>query len=103
MSETTIERSTIEAVDLEEMLNPFHEDGGDDPDRKGHYVSPGDNLEFQREHGRVQNSTELISNARFHQAELIALCGHKFVPKHKPEAYPVCGRCAEIGANRLLS
>lgn len=102
LSNPEIETREIEAVDLEEMFNPFHEDDGNDPNRKAHYCAPGDNIEFQNKHGRVESSQELVDNARFHQAEIVALCGHRFIPKHKPGNYEVCSPCAEIGANRLL-
>jgi hypothetical protein len=102
LSTPEIETREIEAVDLEEMLNPFQDDSGDDPNRKAHYCAPGDNIEFQHKYGRVENSTELVNNARFHQAEIVALCGHKFTPKHKPGNYDVCSPCAKIAGDILM-
>ena len=102
LSSPEIETREIEAVDMEEMFNPFHEDNDNDPNKKAHYFSPGDNLEFQRVHGRVNNSQELVANARFHQAEIVALCGHKVTPKHKPANYDVCTPCADVAANRIM-
>lgn len=102
LSSPEIETREIEAVDMEELFNPFHDDNGDDPNRKAHYFSPGDNTEFQAKYGPVLNSQELVNSARFHQAEIVALCGHKMTPRHKPGNYEVCSPCAEIGSNRLI-
>lgn len=101
LSNTEIETRDIEAVDLEDMLNPFKEDDGSDDNRKAHYFSPGDNQEFQAKHGPVQNSHELVSNARLFEAELVALCGKKVKVGRNPVKYEVCSPCAEEGANRL--
>lgn len=102
LSSPEIETREIEAVDMEEMFNPFHEDDGNDPDRKAHYSAPGDNMEFQARYGRVETAQELVDSARFHQAEIIALCGYRFTPKHKPGNYDVCTRCANIAADRIM-
>lgn len=102
MTQTTIEQTTIEAIDIEELLNPFKDDDGSDKDRKSHYVSPGDNIEFQAKFGPVRDAEELVSTARFHQAEIVAVCGYKFVPKYKPQAYPVCPQCVDVASNRIL-
>lgn len=106
MTQSTIESdtvsTTIEAVDLENLLNPFEEDDGSDKDRKSHYVTPGDNIEFQIKYGPVKDPSELVNNARFHQAEIVAVCGYRFVPKYKPEVYPVCAQCVDVAANRIL-
>lgn len=99
---TELTHTTIESTDLEEILNPFEEDDGSDKDRKSHYVTPGDNVEFQNKYGPVKDPSELVSNARFHQAEIVAVCGYRFVPKYKPQVYPVCPECANIAANRIL-
>lgn len=100
LSSPEIETRDIEAVDLENMLNPFRDDEDSDSNRKAHYFAPGDNLEFQAKHGRVHNANELVSNARLHEAELIALCGKKVKVGRNPVKYEVCGPCAEEGANR---
>ena len=106
MTQSTIESdtelSTLETIDIEQALNPFETDDGSNKDRKAHYVSPGDNVDFQRKYGAVESSQELMNNARFHQGEIVALCGYKWVPKFNPASYPVCGPCAEIAGNRLL-
>ena len=104
MSEGVVERTEIESVDLQELFNPFQEDDGSNKDLRSHYVSPGDNLEFQAKHGSVKGggSAELVNRARFLQAEIIALCGYRFVPKHNPKNHPVCETCADIAANRIL-
>lgn len=102
LSGPEIETRDIEAVDLENMLNPFKDDGTDDPDHKAHYFSPADNLEFQAKHGVVHNSAELVSNARLFGAELTALCGFKMVVSRNPVKYSVCTPCADEASNRLL-
>jgi hypothetical protein len=106
MTQSTIEPdvigTTIESANIEELLNPYDEDDGSDKNRKAHYVTPGDNLEFQHKYGPVSGPQELVNNARFHRAEIVAVCGYRWVPKLKPEAYPVCSACVEIAANRIM-
>lgn len=100
MSESTIETTEIEAIDLESMMNPFKDPSDADPNHRAHYVSLRDNPEFEKRFGNM-NATELINTARFHGVEIIAMCGHKWVPQLEPGKFEVCSPCADVAYNRL--
>lgn len=96
--------TTIETTSFEEMMNPYEvDDGSSNKSRRAHYVDPNQNLDFQAEHGPVKNSQELVDNARFHRAEIVALCGYRWVPVLNPKVFPVCNSCVIIAANRIMS
>jgi hypothetical protein len=100
LSSPEIETREIEAVDFDELMNPFEEDDGSDPNRKAHYVTWEDNPEFVARFGQMR-SAELVSTARLHRVEVVALCGYKWVPKLKPQQFDVCSRCVDVAANRI--
>jgi len=39
---------------------------------------------------------ERITDAYIFGEELIAICGHRFIPSRDPERLPVCPKCKEI-------
>lgn len=94
--------TTIESIDLENMLNPFKEPGDIGLDHKAHYISLRDNPEFEKRFGNM-NATEMTNTARFHQVKIIAMCGFTWIPELNPKSYPVCAACAEIAGNRLIN
>lgn len=101
LSSPEIETREIETVDLNEMLNPFDEDDGSDPNRRAHYVTWEDNPEFVARFG-VLGSQELVDTARLFRVEVIALCGYKWVPRLNPQKFDVCTKCANIAADRIM-
>lgn len=101
LSSPEIETREIESIDLDEMLNPFEEDDGSNPNRKAHYVVWEDNPEFVARFGPM-SSPELVSTARLHRVEVIALCGYKWVPVLNPKKFDVCARCVDVAYNRSM-
>lgn len=93
MSETsTVDPGTMEVVQTD--LVPFEQDDGSDPDRRAHIVRPADNGVYSADDPRT--AKDIIAMARLTQTEVVALCGHVFVPKHNPESYDACERCIEM-------
>lgn len=74
-------------IDLESLL------GEQDPDDCAHIV---------RRSGEL-NAAALVAAAAEAGMELVALCGHRWVPKgFAPEDLPACRRCIEVW-ERLVS
>lgn len=100
MSVTQIEPSTLEIVDLGEIVEPYEDD--DDPNRKTHLINPAMNLRIQRIYGRME-AQEIVDTARLFKHEVVALCGHKWIPVHNPEKYDACEPCFKIAGDIMRS
>jgi len=69
--------SSSDLLEPELLLQDPSWDGG----RHAHYVM---------KHGLVESM--------IYGAEVVALCGWKFIPQRDPEKYPICQRCQRIHA-----
>lgn len=87
------EMATEEVVGTIEDLLPYEENN--DPNAKAHVIWPPMN-----DHIRVGDGTaeDIIGLARLKELEVVALCGHKWVPKHNPEKHEACKTCMDIWA-----
>ena len=91
-STDTVDPGTMEVVRTDELLVPYEDD--DDPNVHTHIVRPGDNG-----HGGADDpmtAQDVVDQARMLGIEVVALCGHRWVPKRNPEKYPPCGACFEM-------
>lgn len=52
-----------------------------------HIIDRGDN---------PKSAEALVLEARINGTELIALCGHKWVPYRDPQKFPLCPKCKEM-------
>lgn len=86
-------------VDLSPLLDQSTEDqiipyeDSDDPNRRTHIVSPPENPEFD---GPGVTAQDVVDAARMLGAEVVALCGYKFVPVLDPKKYDSCEPCFKI-------
>lgn len=85
----------------DELIIPYEETS--DPSIRTHIVNPADNIEVQLTYGRVADAQELVNLARAIGVEIIALCGHKFVPKHNPDKPDACEACMKIAGEIMAS
>ena len=89
----TTHTSPIEDV----AIFPFEQN--DDPNRKAHWVRPSDNgIDDPND---PTTSQDIVDLARMSGAEVVAACGHTFVPKHNPKGLGVCETCTDIAANAI--
>lgn len=63
-------------------VGPLLDDGNTGPDDVSHYVD-------QRQH-------QDVATAMIEGTELVALCGHRWVPWRDPRKLPVCRPCATV-------
>lgn len=74
-------------------LIPYEEDDGD---HHTHIVRPTDNPHLDDAADPNITGQDIVDMARLIGAEVTALCGYKFIPKHNPDKYPACQRCFDI-------
>lgn len=72
-----VERQTV----LHTVEMPGRDEIGNDPDNVAHYVD--------------QRKDQDVTTAIIEGTELIALCGHRWVPSRDPKKLPVCQPCVE--------
>lgn len=77
--------------EIEFDFAPYEE--SDDPNKKAHIIGYKGNEEIWAKRMTAQDVVDL---ARFNQTELVALCGHKFTPKHNPEKHDICESCRNL-------
>lgn len=87
----------IEQLNLEDVV-PYED--SEDPNTRTHIVSPPENKHITN--GLKMSAQDIVDTARITGAEVVALCGYKWVPKHNPEMYPGCQACFKI-AELLMS
>lgn len=83
--------------DTETAIFPFEQ--LDDPNRKAHWVRPSDNGITDPKDPTT--SQDIVDMARLTGSEVVAACGHRFVPKFNPKGLPVCETCTDIAANSI--
>lgn len=88
----TTTHTEIEAVSLTDLV-PYEDDGN--KDRLTHMVSPPENMHITQGDPNME-AQDVVDTARLTGQEVIALCGHKWVPKHDPDKYDMCQMCIEI-------
>lgn len=81
----------IEAIELDDVA-PYEDDG--DKDRLTHIINPAMNGHIQN--GIWMEAKDIVSLARLGRLEIVALCGHRFIPNHNPEKYDACSACMDI-------
>lgn len=88
--------NTLEDIDLESLISPYEEDN--DPNKRSHIVSPPANTHIWQP---GMTSQEMVDLARMTGQELVALCGHRWVPKLNPKGHDVCEPCSTEAMNVL--
>lgn len=73
---------------------PYEDDN--DPNRRAHIVNPPLNTHIWRPGMEAQ---DVVDIARVRQIEIVALCGHRFIPKHNPDKYDACEPCIKIAGD----
>lgn len=87
---TTLTPDTV--ADIELTLVPF--ETNDDPNHRAHLVRPADNGVTRADDPTT--SQDIIDMARLAGTEVVAVCGHTWIPKANPKQYPVCDACLDI-------
>ena len=64
-----------------------------------HIINPPANLHIFRPWMSAQ---DIVDIARVRGLEVVALCGHRWVPRHNPTNLPTCDDCVRI-AGEILS
>ena len=65
----------------------------EDGDHLAHIINPTKNLHCWMP---PMTSRDVVRVAQEYNIEIIALCGHKFIPSRDPERYPACRACFAI-------
>lgn len=90
----TVVQPDVDTEDsLKELEEPYVDD--DNPNLRTHIVRP-----YENGHIYMPGDTakEIVARARFLQVEVVALCGHRWVPQHNPKNYDSCDPCFKIAA-----
>lgn len=87
---------TVEQIETDVEIIPFEK--ADPAKDKAHIIRAMDNLHISRVYG----SNDMVDVARMMGLELIALCGHRWIPSKNPNELPVCVPCMKK-AHELLS
>lgn len=97
MTDTAVEliQPTIEEV------VPY-EDADDGKVHKAHIVRPTENAHITGHPNSVMTGQDVVDLARVMGEFVVALCGHKFVPKRDPEKCDACKSCIDI-AGHIMS
>lgn len=98
MSMTETEEVTIPSytqLNYEDIV-PYEE--VDDPNKKAHVVRQLDNPHIV---GNFDDMTgqEVVNIARAMKIEIVALCGHRWIPRHNPERVDACETCIRIAGD----
>lgn len=86
----TLEKSAVDA-DISAVIAPYEEN--DDPNHRTHIVRGEENSRLWQEGMRAQN---LVDLARMLGTEIVALCGHTWIPAHNPEKFDICEPCLKL-------
>lgn len=84
------------AVAIED-LNPYEEPTT--PNTRAHIINPPKNTHIWQPGMETQ---EIADIARMTGQEVVALCGHRWVPRHDPAALDVCEACLDL-AQRMIA
>lgn len=87
----TVRVTTIHGERVDMDFAPYEET--DDPNVKAHFIRGQENPDLWKD-GMV--AQDVVDLARFLEAELTALCGYKWVPKHHPDKHEICEPCMKI-------
>lgn len=91
---------THEEVKVDNIVDLFPYEDNDDPNLRAHIVRPMENRHVAGNNNLT--GQDIVDIARASQIEIVALCGHKFVPKHNPDKYDACEACMKI-AGHIMS
>lgn len=70
-----------------------------DHNLKVHIATPAENLHIWRP---GMSTPDMITVARCLRVEIVAICGHRWIPSHNPEEIKdVCEACTEEAAKRM--
>jgi hypothetical protein len=86
LTELELLTGLIEITDAEK-----YEDN-DDPNLRTHIIVAGDNEHIWND---KMNAQQVVDLARLTKVILTAVCGYEFIPKHNPEKYELCSKCAD--------
>jgi hypothetical protein len=89
----TTTHTEIESVTIEEAF-PYVEDG--DPNAKAHIVDYLGNIRMNEIFGVCVTASEIVQTARMLGLEVLALCGHTWVPVRNPDDKDTCEKCLTI-------
>lgn len=65
-----------------------------------HIINPPMNLHIWQS---WMDTQDIVNIARVRGIEIVALCGHRFVPRKNPEEYKACDACIEIAGLLMRS
>lgn len=83
----------VKGIETIEDVLPY--ESTDDPNTKTHIVNPPSNKHVPGWTPRW-DAQDVVDFARMLSVEVVALCGHQFVPKHNPEAHDICMQCMKV-------
>jgi hypothetical protein len=92
MTETLAEPSTD--VNLDQEVVPY-EDYDGTGNHLTHLIIPNDNQHLWME---GMTAKDIVAIARLAGAEVVALCGYKWVPKRNPDRFPICQKCYQAAS-----
>lgn len=75
------------------MSTPIDERIGIIEEYRGHRLSDGDE---QAAHLVDQRRDQDVATAYIEGTELVALCGHRWVPSRDPHNFPLCRACVAV-------
>ena len=81
---------------LVEQFMPYEDDN--DPNHRTHIVRPPENKHIFK---LGMTAQDIVDVARVTGQEVVALCGHRFVPKSNPEKYDACKSCMKIAGDLM--
>lgn len=70
------------------------------PDHRAHMFAAGDNLHVQS--GQYMEPQDIVDLARLSDIEIVAMCGHRLIPRRNPKVYPVCEACVDEAERRIM-
>lgn len=91
---TVIHEYATTDTNLLNMIAPYEEP--DDPNHRAHVVNPCFPPENELRWGPNMSAQQIVDIARVTGTEVIALCGHTFVPKYNPDPLDACEACIKI-------
>lgn len=87
MTQTTVEQSTIEAIEVDNQEEIARE-------KLRHIINPPNNIHIWR---KGMSAQDIVDIARVKGLEVKALCGAEFVPTRNPEdVKQTCNACLDI-------
>lgn len=87
------ELAPLEMVETDILEQMFPYEDVDDPNKRAHVFRGEENDELWVD---GMTGTDLVEKARMLGLEIVALCGHRLIPRHNPADVEACERCLYI-------